>query len=160
MPIHAYLGLKGKTMGVISKISKEGDEDDIRVYRIDHQLVHPIDPENGQPSGKRRHMPLRICKKIDKFSPLLYEALTKAEQLECDIKLYHWESGTETHYFSIKLKKSLISSIRVFEAVELDPDQEELDPMEEISFSYDTIAWKHEPTGREHEDGWKLVGRA
>jgi len=32
--------------------------------------------------------------------------------------------------------------------------------MEEISFSYDTIAWKHEPTGREHEDGWKLVGRA
>ena len=45
--------------------------------------------------------------------------------------------------------------IRIFEAVAVDPDHEELDPMEEISFSYDTIIWRHEPTGCEHEDAWR-----
>jgi len=155
MPIHAYLGIKGEKTGVISESSDvKGQVGRIRVYRIDHNLFLPIDVATGQPTGKRSHFPLKICKKIDEFSPLLYKAMTEAEKLESILRLYHWESGVETNYYTIKLNKSMITEIKIFEAVAVDPDREELDPMEEISFSYNSIVWKHESTGREHEDTW------
>ena len=152
MPIHAYLNIKGKQTGSIPEASEA--KGGIRVYKIDHNLLWPIDVETGEPTGRRHHLPLRICKKIDGSSPLLYRALTSAELLECDLKLYHWEKGVETHYYTIKLNNSKITEIRIFEAIAVDPDHEELDPMEEVSFSYDNIVWRHEPTGREHEDAW------
>lgn len=65
------------------------------MYKIDHNLQLPIDKASGAPIGRRQHSALKICKKIDATSPLLYEAMTSAEQLECDLKLYDWGKGVE-----------------------------------------------------------------
>lgn len=162
MPIHAYLTVKGSQQGDISKGCgiQEGHEDEILVYAFDHAIQLPTDRDTGQPSGRRQHTPFKITKKIDAASPLLYKALTKGEPVDAEIKLFQSDKGAEVHYYTIKLKKSIISNMHAFMPTTLDPKNREFEHMEEVSFAYEAIVWTHDVKGKEHEDGWKLVGKA
>ena len=46
----------------------------LEITSSDASIVSPRDAASGQSSGKRQHSPLKILKRIDKSTPLLYSA--------------------------------------------------------------------------------------
>ena len=83
MPTPAYISIEGATQGNITQgafteasvgnIWQEGHENEILVQAIEHRVTIPRDPQSGQPSGQRVHLPFKFTAPLNKATPLLYE---------------------------------------------------------------------------------------
>ena len=156
MPTPAYLSIEGETQGPITQGTLTADsvgniwqrdhQDEILVEAFKHNLTVPSDPQSGQPTGQRVHKPLTITKVYDKSSPLLYNALTSGEKLpRCEIKWYRTsETGTQEHYFTTQLEDAIIVDITAYMPNCQDPGQAHFTHLEDVSFTYRKIIWKHE----------------
>ena len=86
MVLNAYLKLKGQKQGTIKgSVTQKGREGKIAVIAVTHEIISPRDAASGLPTGKRMHKPFVITKvitkKLDKSSPLLYNALVNNENI-------------------------------------------------------------------------------
>ena len=54
---------------------KEGREDTIDVFEIEHHIHQPVDQTTGQATGVRVHSPIRVVCQLDKAFPGLQKAL-------------------------------------------------------------------------------------
>jgi type VI secretion system secreted protein Hcp len=158
MPMPFHTEIIGKNQGSISDgASKiEGREGTILCQALNHEVYIPRDPQTGQPTGKRIHNPYTITKSYDKSSPKLYQALVTGEQMDnVTSKFYRIsETGTEEHYFTIKLTNAIIVSIKPWIANALDKSKESFTHMEDVSFTYQDIVWTWEIDGVEAQDSW------
>jgi len=166
MPTPAYMSIEGKTQGNISSGAstaesigntwQEGHEDEIMIQAFDHNILIPTNPQNGQPSGPRRHEKLTVVKNFDKTSPLLYNALTSGEALDCEIKWYRTSmEGTPEHYFTMKLTDAVIVDIKACMAHCQDAATERFGHEEQVALNYRKIEWRHEVAGTAGEDDWR-----
>ncbi|WP_248803765.1 Hcp family type VI secretion system effector [Pseudomonas sp. MWU13-2100] len=167
MPTPAYLTLQGTKQGLITagtftedsvgNIYQEGHEDEILVQAFDHQVIIPRDPQSGQPTGQRVHKPLKITKVFDKSSPLIFTALTTGERLtECTLKWFRTSaSGTQEHYFTIKLEDAIIVDVQSNMANCQDPNMSHFTHLEDVYFTYRKITWTHEVSGTSGSDDWR-----
>ena len=167
MPTPAYLSIKGATQGNITEgaftedsvgnVYQEGHENEILVEAFSHTVTVPTDPQSGQPTGQRVHKPLTITKVFDKSSPMLYKALSSGERLTtCEIKWWRTSStGTQEHYFTIKLEDAIITNITARMPNCQDPSQAHFTHLEDVSFSYRKITWTHEVGSTSGEDDWR-----
>lgn len=167
MPTPAYLTIEGETQGPITSGSftadsvgntyQEGHEDEILVEAFKHHVTIPRDPQSGQPTGQRVHKPLTITKVFDKSSPLIYNALTSGEKLtKCELKFYRTSAaGQQEHYFSIELEDAIIVDVVAYMPNCQDPAQAHFTNLEDVSFSYRKITWRHEVAGTEGSDDWR-----
>jgi type VI secretion system secreted protein Hcp len=167
MPTPAYMTIEGETQGAITQGAftedsvgntwQEGHEDEFLVQAYNHVVEIPRDPQSGQPSGQRVHKPLTVTKVFDKCSPLLYNALTSGEKLPtCEIKWYRTSgSGTQEHYFTMKLTDAIIVDIKGYMPNCQDPGNASFTHLEDISFSYRAIEWTHEIGGTSGSDDWR-----
>lgn len=155
---NAYLKLKGVRQGDIKGgVTTRGHEDQILVRAYNHEIVNPIDPATGQPTGRRQHKPLTILKEVDKSSPLLYSALRTNENMQEFILRFYMASqtGQETLYFTITLTNAKIAGIK---AVMLDnsrPENAQIRFREEVAFTYEKIVWTWAAGGITSEDSWE-----
>jgi len=171
MPTPAYLSIAGSTQGNITEgaftedsvgnIYQEGHENEILVEAFSHTVTVPTDPQSGQPTGQRVHQPLTITKVFDKSSPMLYKALTTGERLPtCELKWYRTsKTGTQEHYFTIKLEDAIITNITGRMPNCQDPNQAHFTQLEDVSFSYRKIAWTHEIASTSGEDDWRAPAK-
>jgi len=171
MPTPAYLSIQGSTQGKITEgaftedsvgnIYQEGHENEILVEAFSHTVSVPTDPQSGQPTGQRVHQPLTITKVFDKSSPMLYKALTTGELLpRCEIKWYRTsQTGTQEHYFTIKLEDAIITNITGRMPNCQDPNQAHFTQLEDVSFSYRKITWTHEIASTSGEDDWRAPAK-
>jgi type VI secretion system secreted protein Hcp len=167
MPTPAYLSIEGATQGNITEgaftedsvgnVYQEGHENEILVEAFSHTVTVPTDPQSGQPTGQRVHKPLTITKVFDKSSPMLYTALASGERLpKCEIKWWRTSSsGTQEHYFTIKLEDAIITNISARMPNCQDPSQAHFTHSEDVSFSYRKITWTHEVGSTSGEDDWR-----
>ncbi|MFQ5773105.1 MAG: Hcp family type VI secretion system effector [Kiloniellaceae bacterium] len=167
MPTPAYMTIEGTTQGNITQgaftedsvgnIWQEGHEDEILVQAFKHNVMIPRDPQSGQPSGQRVHQPVSVTKVFDKSSPLLYNALCSGELLpNVEIKWYRTAgTGTQEHYFTIKLEDAVIVDIQGQMPNCQDPGNQSFTHLEEVSFSYRKITWNHEVAGTSGSDDWR-----
>ncbi|MEM9383907.1 MAG: Hcp family type VI secretion system effector [Pseudomonadota bacterium] len=166
MPTPAYLSITGRKQGNVSQGAstdksigntwQEGHEDEILVQGFNHTVLIPTNPQNGQPAGPRRHEQLVITKAFDKASPLLYNALTSGELLDCEIKWFRTAAdGTSEHYYTTTLTDAVIVDITASMAHCQDPAMDHLGHEEQISFKYRKIEWRHEAAGTSGEDDWR-----
>ena len=167
MPTPAYLTIEGVTQGKITEgaftedsvgnVYQEGHENEILVEAFNHTVTVPTDVQSGQPTGQRVHKPLTITKIFDKSSPLLYTALSTGERLNvCEIKWYRTSvSGTQEHYFTIKLEDAIITNISSYMPNCQDPSQAHFTHLEDVSFSYRKITWTHEKASTSGGDDWR-----
>jgi len=82
MVLNAYLKLKGQKQGTIKgSVTQKGREGKIAVIAVTHEIISLRDAASGLPTGKRMHKPFVITKKLDKSSPLLYNALVNNENI-------------------------------------------------------------------------------
>jgi len=158
MPMPFHMSVNGKDQGNISQgaCKMQGREDTILCQALNHEVYIPHDPQTGLATGKRVHKPLSVTKVYDKASPKLYKALRTGEHMtEVSFKFYRIdEAGTEAHYFTIKLTEAIIVSIQPWVPNALDHSRESFTHMEDVSFTYQKIAWRWEPDGIEDEDDW------
>lgn len=167
MPTPAYLTLQGTKQGLITagtftedsvgNIYQEGHEDEILVQAFTHHVIIPRDPQSGQPTGQRVHKPLQITKVFDKSSPLIFTALTTGERLtECTLKWYRTSaSGTQEHYYTIKLEDAIIVEVQSSMASCQDPNMAHFTHLEDVYFTYRKITWTHEVCGTSGSDDWR-----
>ncbi len=167
MPTPAYMSIEGSSQGNITQdaftedsvgnIWQEGHEDEVMVQAFKHNVMIPRDPQSGQPSGQRTHRPVTVTKIFDKSSPLLYNALCSGELLtNVEIKWYRTSaSGTQEHYFTIKLVDAVIVDIQGYMPNCQDPANASFTHLEDVSFSYRSITWNHEVAGTSGSDDWR-----
>lgn len=65
-------------------------------------------PQDGLPTGQRKHAPITIVKEIDSSTPSLFQALVTGEKFD-DVTLKYYqitEIGTEDQYYTQTLKNA------------------------------------------------------
>lgn len=158
MANHSYMTITGKTMGLISAGCSSQDSignkcqddhfDEIMVLSYAHNM------ENIGNIKHATHNPVAITKYIDKSSPLLAEALSNREQVDCEINFYRTSpQGHHEKYYTIRFRDSYIArlttdsphSVRHFDA----------EPQEHVTFRYGSIIWTHHTA---KTSGWSLWG--
>jgi type VI secretion system Hcp family effector len=82
--------------------------------------------KDGRPkrAGRHRLLPLRIVKRMDQTTPLLYRALSGGETLEGEIKLFDAdpETGELRHRFGVTVGKGRIIAMTTTSPEVLDPE--------------------------------------
>jgi type VI secretion system secreted protein Hcp len=150
MPNPCYMTLTGVSQGKIDgSVEVKGKEKTIELFAVDDTINIPKSPQTGLPTGKRVHNPYTVTKQIDEASPKLFQALCQGEQFsDVTINWYRTtKDGKEEKYFTTKMEKAIIVSIRTWMPEVLDPTQSQLGHMEDVSFTYEKITWTWEPKG-------------
>jgi type VI secretion system secreted protein Hcp len=159
MPTPIYMKVidsKGNEIrGEFEKMKRKGS---IEIDAFDHEIMSPRDIASGAATGKRQHKPIKITKEIDKASPLLLKVLCTNEHLT-EVVFFFWRpdpsgTGEEEQYYTIKLTKATISSMRTFFPHTRIKENDVLKHMEEVSFIYQKIEWTITAGGITGEDDW------
>lgn len=157
MPMPCYLVLEGQNQGKIEgSIQVKGHEGKILVQAVNHTIEIPKSPQTGLPTGKRVHLPMTLTKAIDQASPKLFQALTSGEQMkEVTVEYYFANKmGLEEKYYTVKLSNAIVTNIRSWVPNCLDPNNQQMGHMEDVSFTYEKISWTFVSKGIEAEDSW------
>ena len=158
-PITKFLKVTAAKQGVITgSVTEKGKEGTIGVIAVDHSIISPRDPASGLPTGKRMHSPLVITTHIDKATPLLYESLVTNENLPT-VELDYYQTGQDGKqnlYFKIVLTNANISSLKQTSLNSSDdPNANLFGEYEELSFTYQKIAWTWTEGGITAQDDWE-----
>lgn len=156
MAMVSYMTVKAADQGDIKGDCKQqGKEDTIMCYNLDHMVEVPKDTHTGLPTGQRIHQPFTVTSKKGPHSPKLFQACCKGEQCEVELKLFRTnDKGQEEHYYTVKLSKAIIVTMREYTPLTFLPESKPYHDMEEVSFTYSKIIWTYEPDGVEAEDEW------
>lgn len=159
MPMPAHLTLEGEKQGKIEgSCTQKGREGTILVQGLDHDVTIPTDIQTGLAAGKRVHGKFKIIKEFDKASPLLYQALVTGEHMKnVEVKFFRIsKTGAEEHYFTIRLEDAVLQSVRPWMPNCMDKGMASFGHMEDVSFTYRKIIWRHEVDKKEGQDDWQL----
>ncbi|MEB0040513.1 MULTISPECIES: Hcp family type VI secretion system effector [unclassified Pseudomonas] len=146
MAYHGYMTMTGTQQGLISAGCSSHESignkcqtahtDEIMVLSFDHRMF------NAENSNHATHQPALITKNIDKATPLLAQALSNRELVNCEITFYRISKfGTQEKFFTIKLKDCLIADqqMEMPHAV----SENDAEPQEHIAIRYRDITWTH-----------------
>jgi len=146
MAMHGYMTITGKQQGLISagcsttesigNKCQTAHRDEIMVLSFSHSLASL---GNTAPAT---HRPILITKYIDKATPLLAQALTTREIVECKINFFRANANSEReHYFQITLSDGLLVDHRIEMPHSILLNAQ--DPQEYLAIRYGFIAWDH-----------------
>ena len=155
--VHAKLKANGTDIKGESTQLSEGRKDSIECLSFEQYAVTPFEPSTGQVSGRRQHSPLKIIKRVDSSTPILWKAMTKNEKIEGDFLFFRPNpagDGTTQQFYTVTITGGFIASIKQFINDTLAPGESYEPPREEITMVFHTIAWRYTPTGGEHQDDW------
>ncbi len=151
----AYLSIIGKTQGSISQgcntkdsignKAQESHDNEITVLACNYTLT-----KHGGPAE------VVITKPIDKSSPLLGNAFSKQEHLQCTIHFFRTnEQGYNENFYSIELVDALITTLSFDQPNVLNSGDEDMS--EVLHLSYRDIIWKHKIAGTEGYETWERM---
>lgn len=162
----SYVKIEGATQGSITAGCNTPDSmgnkfqqdhtDESTILAMQHNVTIPRDPQSGQPTGQRVHMPVVLRKRFDKATPLLANAVCSGERLQVEITFWRTSTaGTQEHYFTIKLEDAMLVDISYDKEHTADPEKSFYDDEEVLSFSYRKIIWEHVVAGTAGDDDWR-----
>nr|WP_314875425.1 Hcp family type VI secretion system effector [uncultured Pseudomonas sp.] len=152
-----YLTLTGRQQGLISAGCStepsvgnryQSDHcDEIMVLSFEHQML------NLDNTHRTTHQAVSLTKLIDKSTPLIAQALTNREVVDCVFEFYRLNAnGKHEKYFKIKLSNGMILKHRLdMPNSILMGDQ---DALEQIAISYQHIDWHHYGAGTSGHAAW------
>ncbi len=158
MPV-CCMELEGDIQGRIEgSCTASGRKGAIAIYGMEHEIGSPLNFTTKLPTGRVAHHPLTITKEFDKSSPGLYKALCNGEKLKnVTLKFYRASrTGTDEHYFTIKLENAIIVSIKPHFPAAFE-GQGKPRHTEKISFTYRKIRWIWEPDEIESQGLWQTI---
>jgi len=157
MASRTYISITGQKQGLISegcssKLSigekcQADHSDEIIVLSLSHTI------SSIEQTTDAIHQPVVITKYIDKSSPLLAQALTDREIIDCEIILYRESSlGTQEKFYTIKLEGAVIAAKNLNMPNILLGGNAEME--EQIAIRYRTIAWTHHKGNTTGSTSW------
>ena len=156
MAYEYYVSIEGTAQG---KFKGESDrtpyKDKIPGFSFQSAVASPRDAASGQATGKRRHEPVILRKKVGAATPMIAQALTKNEVLKTVLFEFisTTKDGKEQIFFTIKLSNATISAHRIY-LPEVSGEQHHLELSEEVSFTFQKIEWAHEVAKTRTADDW------
>lgn len=155
--IHLYLKAAGQPICGESTQHSLERKDSIECFRLTHEVSTPREGSAGLASGRREYSPLRIRKRIDKSSPLLFKALVENQNIEASFKFFRPSpdgNGQSEQFYTISIQDARIERIlQVSEAAQASTENSRV-PIEDVSFVFNTITATFMPNGVTHEDSW------
>lgn len=157
MANHGYMTIAGKAQGLISEgcssqISignkcQAAHVDEIMVLSYSHNMA------NIGSINKTTHNPIIITKNIDKSSPLLAQALSDREEINCSISFYRTSSlGRLEKFYTIEITGGIIADLT------LDMPhavlQNDVEPQEHLAIRYRDISWTHHLAATSGYSSW------
>lgn len=117
------------------------------VLALNHSMV------NVENSKHATHSPIIITKNIDKSSPLLEQAMTRREVIDCTITFYRTSPyGAQEKCYTIELQGGQVADLM------LDLPhailQSDLEAQEQLSILYRRISWTHHLAGTSGLSCW------
>ncbi|MBD8601842.1 MULTISPECIES: Hcp family type VI secretion system effector [unclassified Pseudomonas] len=157
MANHGYMTITGKAQGLISagcstqdsigNKCQAGHTDEIMVLSYTHNMV------NIGNINKPTHSPIIITKNVDKASPLLAQALSTREEINCTISFYRVSSfGMQEKFYSVSINGGIIADL----TLEMPHAilQSDAEPQEHIAIRYRDITWTHHAAGTSGYSTW------
>ncbi|MCW8335886.1 type VI secretion system tube protein TssD [Vibrio paucivorans] len=153
----AYLSIIAKSQGCISQGCNTKDSignkaQESHANEITVLACHFTLSKHGGPAE------VAITKPIDKSSPLLGNAFSKQEHLQCTLNFYRTnEQGYNENFYSIELIDALIATLSFDQPNVLTSGDDDMS--EVLHLSYRDIIWKHKIAGTEGYETWeRLLG--
>ncbi len=157
MANHGYMTITGKAQGLISagcstqdsigNKCQAGHTDEIMVLSYTHNMV------NIGNINKPTHSPIIITENVDKASPLLAQALSTREEINCTISFYRVSSfGMQEKFYSVSINGGVIADL----TLEMPHAilQSDAETQEHISIRYRDITWTHHAAGTSGYSTW------
>ncbi|MDF3840687.1 Hcp family type VI secretion system effector [Pseudomonas citronellolis] len=157
MANHGYMTITGKVQGLISAGCSTQDSignkcqaehaDEIMVLSCSHNMA------NIGNIDKPTHHPIIITKNVDKSSPLLAQALSSREEINCTISFYRVSSfGMQEKFYSISINGGIIAdlTLEMPHAILL----HDAEPQEHVAIRYRDITWTHHSAGTSGYSTW------
>ncbi|KTC16180.1 type VI secretion system protein [Pseudomonas marginalis ICMP 9505] len=157
MANHGYITITGKAQGLISagcstqnsigNKCQAGHVDEIMVLSYTHNMV------NVGNTNKPLHSPIMITKNIDKSSPLLAQALSSKEEVNCVLSFYRVSSfGQQEKFYSVSVNGGIIADL----TLEMPHAilQNDAEPQEHVAIRYRDITWTHNAAGTSGYSTW------
>lgn len=130
--------------GIPGDSTRSAWENHVVVMGYSHEVISVRDPASGLPTGRRQHGLFKIIKKVTKNSPIFMTKMVNNQTMPTlEIKLVQTLEGSEAVYYTYTLSNASITSIRNWSPNNTDSTASNYPPMEEISFSYQSITWSH-----------------
>lgn len=157
MANHGYMTITGKAQGLISagcstqesigNKCQTGYADEIMVLSYTHNMI------NIGNIDKPTHSPILITKNVDKSSPLLAQALSSREEINCTISFYRVSSfGLQEKFYSVSIIGGIIANLTLeMPHAILEHDAE---PQEHVAIRYRDITWIHHVAGTSGYSTW------
>lgn len=157
MANHGYMIVTGSQQGLISagcstqesigNKCQTAHRDEIMVLSFNHGMA------NMGNTKRATHAPVIITKNIDKASPLLAQALTNREVLDCKIVFYRVSPhGVQEKFYTVDMSGCQIASLTLDmpHAVKESGD----DAQEVLALRYRDISWVHHLAGTTGYSSW------
>jgi type VI secretion system secreted protein Hcp len=157
MTVHIDLKANGTKIDGDSTIESMDRANTIECLSYTDSVRTAREASSGMASGERTYEPIRITKRIDKSSPLLFKALCNNEVIEAIFRFYRPNpagDGTTQQFYTVKIKEGRIASYLRISPDVIDPASANAPPTEEVTFVFGDIIQTYEPDGVEHEDHW------
>lgn len=157
MANHGYMTITGTAQGLISagcstrpsigNKCQAAHTDEIMVLSYSHNM------SNIGNINRPTHNPIIITKNVDKSSPLLAQALSNREVLECTISFYRVSSpGTYEKFYTVQISGGIIADLSLdMPHVVMQNDAE---PQEHLAIRYRSITWTHHLAGTSGYSSW------
>lgn len=156
-----YMTITGKIQGLISAgcstpVSignkfQAAHTDEIMLLSYSHNM------SNIGNISKSTHSPIIITKVVDKSSPLLAQALSNREEIDCTLRFYRVSSsGQQEKFYSVSISGGVIVdlTLEMPHAVL----QNDAEPQEHVAIRYRDIAWTHHAAGTSGYSSWGEEG--
>jgi len=157
-----YLVVNGVEQGLISQGASSaeslgshykrghGHEDTISVLGFSYGGSNPTNPTSGRPNGQGHSDAFGITKRVDKSSPLLFNAVGTEALSSVELRCYRTSySGQPEHYYTVHLTHARVVVLHPF----MDLGSNEF--LENVYFSYHKISIVHERCGTIHKSDWQ-----
>lgn len=144
--------------GSVESIGTAGQDshpDENICQAIAYHVTMPRDPQAGQPSGRRIHMPASVTKFVDKSSPLLLNAIASGKQLKIVANFYRTTKvGGQENYYRVTFGDVTLVDLNPYTPDVLNPQNVGYRDMEEVKFTYKSVDVDHLIASTSGSDDW------
>ena len=132
MAFHVYAAftIEGEELTGETTLASIGDVDvssgHLEVYELNFGAERALREGNksGRAIGRHQLMPLRLVKRSDRTTPLLYEALSRGRRIDGEIKLFdaHPDTGEIHQHFAVTLEQARLTAMTTTSPDVFDPE--------------------------------------
>jgi type VI secretion system secreted protein Hcp len=112
--VYAAFTIDGEELTGETTLASIGDVDvssgHVEIYELNFGAERALreGSKSGRTVGRHELMPLRLVKRCDRTTPLLYQALSRGQRLDGEIKLFdaHPDTGEIHQHFAVTLEQA------------------------------------------------------